>query len=130
MIGSLASIGVFLVLFALRWLGQEQVVPSWITSISDLGIVVFLVVVFFGGLREKPWWIPGSTHRSALVSEAQSRLAAERDRDFYRNALFRALGASERAVEATKVLAEHATVDTDAELLRKADEARRRGLIP
>src|SRR5215210_6664452 len=85
----------------------EPDVPGWVTNISDLGIVIFLIVVFFGGLREKPWWVSGGSHRAAIAAEAVRTAAAEKDRDYYREGLLRALGASQQAVQTTKTLADH-----------------------
>jgi hypothetical protein len=117
-------------------LAQTEV-PSWLSNISDLGIVVFLVVVLFGALRDKPWWVPGATLRGALIDQekrvdAEKRRAdaAEADRDYYRDGLFRALGVSERAVETTRTLAERTLRnESDEEIVKKVEEARRRGLL-
>lgn len=104
-------------------------VPNWLSSVSDLGIVVFLIAVLFGGLRDKPWWVPGAAHRTEIAACEARTVVVEKDRDFYRTGLFRALGAAERTVETTRTLAEHTLaasngVSDDALL----QEVQRRGL--
>lgn len=64
-------------------------VPSWISNLSDVGIVVFLVIVMYGGVRDKPWWVTGREFRAA----------EERER-VYRDLALRATGAGEEAARA------------------------------
>lgn len=111
-----------------------QEVPSWLTNVSDLGIVVFLLITIYGGLREKPLWYPGSVVRRDETMAKDRFDAMQTDRDYYRGIALRSLSASEKAAENTKVAIEHRPptdppIASDQELLQGIEEARKRGLI-
>lgn len=44
-------------------------VPGWLQNVSDLGLVIFLIAVMYGGIKDKPWWVTGREYRDALRRE-------------------------------------------------------------
>ena len=58
------------------------------------GLPAFLLLLVFAFTREKPLLVPGPTHRAAVE-----------ERDAWRDAFFKLLGTTERAADATDLVA-------------------------
>lgn len=72
--------------------------PSWVDTVSRVGVVGFLVIALYGLHRR--WWVPGWVYRD--LDDRHDRL-----RDRYESALDVALRAS-RGVERTATLLDEA----------------------
>ena len=78
---------ILLVAAVLGLLGQTESVPPWLTTISDLGVVAVLLILFWGiAIKNPPW----------LVRYGEFKASVDRE-EFYRDIAHRATGASEKS---------------------------------
>jgi hypothetical protein len=70
----------------------SQATPDWINTISDVGVVVLLLLFFYGTfLKDPPWLVRYGEHKKCL-----------NDQEFYRDIALRSLSAAEQGTDVLK----------------------------